>query len=651
LYKTQLHLSMIKAKWLTTMCFWPCCLFFCGAFAPLVSWGQSPSVATYSALDTLFSNLTEASAEDRVGKAYDQTLLLRNASIDREILMRQKLRHADAQTLRLSHQKDSLHQVLSRVYEQPFALRQANRIADLSRTIHAIEDSILHSLQNSLPYFLSLSTQFMRAVYDNDPSLRCLFCRWKTTLKKGNYSLADGLSRYALARDRAPYRWQQIRNELTPREAAIEFVSYWDVRYGVRRYGALVLKRNNPALRFVPLCLQSDLDDVLSHGNIEEAYYLGQLYNPTDDGNPTLYALIWQPIEPLLQGIKKCYYAPAGDLHRLNLAALSPQERMPSLLDRYEFIRINSTRSLINPFHTGGEENDLPPIPLPCKLRKNAPLPLTARFFGSIAMDYNDPGLQETRSAVLIGNIYYEMDSAAIRSPKARYPALQSNNTGIPRKRQQNRTGEWDFLYGTKTEIEISADLLKSAGYKVKLWEGYASSEEAFKTLGKNDPSPRILHIATHGFFLADTFPKKLEHSMNRMGLVLAGANYAWKRGKPVSGMEDGILTALEIASMDLKNTELVVLSACETGLGYILNNEGVFGLQRAFRQAGAKNLMVSLWSVPDQATQLLMTQFYQNCLTKDMSLRDALRSAQQWMRGQDAYQNPYYWAGFVLLE
>lgn len=169
--------------------------------------------------------------------------------------------------------------------------------------------------------------------------------------------------------------------------------------------------------------------------------------------------------------------------------------------------------------------------------------------------------------------------------------------------------------------------------------------------LGKGKPSPRILHIATHGFFLPDTLQGQEEHPMNRTGLILAGANHAWARGKPVSDMEDGILTAFEITTMDLKNTELVVLSACETGLGYIVNNEGVFGLQRAFKQAGAKNLMVSLWSVPDKATQLLMTQFYQNCLDKNMSLRDALKAAQQWMRGQNAYKNPYYWAGFVLLE
>ncbi len=135
-----------------------------------------------------------------------------------------------------------------------------------------------------------------------------------------------------------------------------------------------------------------------------------------------------------------------------------------------------------------------------------------------------------------------------------------------------------------------------------------------------------------------------------RSGLILAGGNHAWKTGKPLRpNMEDGVLTAYEISQMDLSNTKLVVLSACETGLGDIRRNEGVYGLQRAFKIAGANYLIMSLWKVPDQETKDFMLAFYQHWLEEEMSIPEAFRKTQLAMR--DRFDNPYYWAGFVLLE
>ena len=137
---------------------------------------------------------------------------------------------------------------------------------------------------------------------------------------------------------------------------------------------------------------------------------------------------------------------------------------------------------------------------------------------------------------------------------------------------------------------------------------------------------------------------------MMRSGLILAGANHAWKTGKPKQAdAEDGILTAYEISLMNLSNTELVVLSACETGLGDITGNEGVYGLQRAFKIAGAKYLIMSLWKVSDEQTEQLMTLFYQKWLTEKQPIPEAFRSAKAVMQAK--YPNPFYWAGFVLLE
>ena len=136
---------------------------------------------------------------------------------------------------------------------------------------------------------------------------------------------------------------------------------------------------------------------------------------------------------------------------------------------------------------------------------------------------------------------------------------------------------------------------------------------------------------------------------MLRSGLIMAGGNAAWQGKQTLEGKEDGILTAYEISQMNLSNTELVVLSACETGLGDIQGNEGVYGLQRAFKIAGAKYLIMSLWQVPDKQTSLLMTTFYKKWLEDKMSIPNAFHAAQKELRSIGL--DPYQWAGFVLVE
>ena len=111
--------------------------------------------------------------------------------------------------------------------------------------------------------------------------------------------------------------------------------------------------------------------------------------------------------------------------------------------------------------------------------------------------------------------------------------------------------------------------------------------------------------------------------------------------------MADGIVSAFDVAHMDLGRTSLVVLSACETGLGELRQGEGVFGMKRAFRAAGAATVVMSLWKVPDEATQRLMELFYTNWLDKRMAKADAFIAAQRTMAATDG---PYYWAGFVLV-
>ena len=176
----------------------------------------------------------------------------------------------------------------------------------------------------------------------------------------------------------------------------------------------------------------------------------------------------------------------------------------------------------------------------------------------------------------------------------------------------------------------------------------------------KAHKSPRILHLATHGFFLPDQErdPERnagprgtgsaLENPLLRSGLALAGANTARRQGSLPPEAEDGILTAEDVSGMDLLDTELVVLSACETGLGQVRTGEGVFGLRRSFVLAGARGLVMSLWKVPDEQTQELMEDFYRRILNGQLlqSRAEALRAAQLALK--EKYADPGYWGAFI---
>jgi CHAT domain-containing protein len=227
-----------------------------------------------------------------------------------------------------------------------------------------------------------------------------------------------------------------------------------------------------------------------------------------------------------------------------------------------------------------------------------------------------------------------------------------SNTRGM---NQLSRGVEMSFgaLPGTDEEAEVIAPLLSD----VMLLTQSQATENAVKQL----QAPNILHIATHGFFLknlprvepdnsfgfiSENSQKNTpipENPLIRSGLALAGFN------PRKSGEDDGVLTALEVANLKLRGTKLVVLSACETGLGSIENGEGVYGLRRAFTLAGAESQLMSLWKVNDEGTKDLMIKYYQRLLQNE-GRSDALRQVQLEMLNSQEYQHPYYWAAFVPI-
>ncbi|MFN8806100.1 MAG: CHAT domain-containing protein, partial [Bacteroidota bacterium] len=205
-------------------------------------------------------------------------------------------------------------------------------------------------------------------------------------------------------------------------------------------------------------------------------------------------------------------------------------------------------------------------------------------------------------------------------------------------------------LPGTKIEVEAINKILMAGGYKTTLKEEKSASESAIKAL----KGPQLMHIATHGYFLPDT-EIQAEGNENagaknnpllRSGLILAGAA---KQNNQVdlTSNDNGVLTAYEAMNLSLDGTDLIVLSACETGLGEVRAGEGVYGLQRAFLVAGANAMIMSLWKVDDAATQQLMTNFYANW-AKTGNKQKAFKQAQLQLMAK--FSQPYYWGAFVMM-
>jgi CHAT domain-containing protein len=427
-------------------------------------------------------------------------------------------------------------------------------------------------------------------------------------------------------------KWNEVQATLQPGEAAVEFLHFpvlFPKKSDSTMYAALIIRPGDSKPEFVAMFEEKQLTALLEKTG-DQAQATTNLYAATRSGDllgqapaygTELYKLIWKPLDSLLQAhqIKKVYFSPSGLLHRVAFAAL-PIDGKKVLADRYELHQLGSTRSLV--------------VKTPEPLAQE----YTAAIFG---------GVQYDRSGT-------QTDSTA--------PEITDNRlwTLIERPRSGVEDG-FDYLPGTAKEAQILEKTLAQNRIVTRSHTGAQATEEALKALGRDTvKSPDILHIATHGFFFPDPEKRKEqrfgeenafkwnENPLFRSGLALAGANTTWS-GQPSPGnIEDGIATAYEISHLNLSNTKLVVLSACETGLGDIKGSEGVYGLQRAFKMAGADFLLVSLWQVPDKETVEFMDFFYGAWL-KGKTIHEAFAKAQKKMRKK--YKEVYKWGAWVLVE
>lgn len=423
--------------------------------------------------------------------------------------------------------------------------------------------------------------------------------------------------------------FNEIRKLLKPGEAVLEMMylnlnplSGKDSTF----YAAMLVFPDKPQPVMLPLCSESALSQLFVKTHTLNSDYVNTLYGlrlrgaiALQNKSGDLYTLVWKNIETHLRGIKTIYYIPAGLLHKINIQAI-PINNHEVAGQLYDIIQLTSCQQLQN-------------------LSKSTKPLRTALLMGGIQYDE----IKSTSSKP-------EMLEARIRS------AVSKTINGIS-------AYYWpELTYSFRETYQINL-LLKQNKIQVKKYSGVDASEEQFKALAKNSKSPAILHFATHGYFFPETIatpdPKaenkicsymNSRNPMMRSGLILAYGNYAWQNCEPLPGRkEDGILTAYEISQMNLSQTQLAVLSACETGLGDIRGTEGVYGMQRAFKIAGVKNLIMSLWQIPDTQTEELMLHFYKNLMKQHMNISKAFKKAQMEMKNK--YEDPYFWAGFVLVQ
>ena len=423
---------------------------------------------------------------------------------------------------------------------------------------------------------------------------------------------------------------KDVQKGLEKDEAAIEFVKFRQLNKKKTDsiiYAAYIIRKNDSIPVFIPLCEEKQLQQLFDSAGKTASSMVSKLYRGLkikDKSSASLgtglYKLVWAPLEPYLKGIKKISYSPAGKLYSIAFHAL-PADSNTLLIDKYALQQYTSTRQ--------------------------------------VALRTDDIQPTKPSGIVLFGDANFSMDSIALVKQRTNRPGTEVVSTSIytPQNRG-SRGGVWNSLPGTAEEVKKIKGLFDHNKISTKSFIQTAASEENLKAL--SGKSPQILHIATHGFFLPEPDKKKREPGFDqgntytladdpllRSGLVLSGGNYAWSGKTPIEGIEDGIATAYEISQLNLSNTELVVLSACETALGDVKGSEGVFGLQRAFKMAGVKKLIVSLWQVPDKETAELMTTFYTYWM-KGKSINESFTQAQADVRKK---YSQFYWAAFVLVE
>ena len=395
--------------------------------------------------------------------------------------------------------------------------------------------------------------------------------------------------------------YEKVRNSLADHEVVVDFSDY-QTEDSVRQYAAYIYDKDKSHPLLVKCFDQQQLDSLLDGMQNFTLYDFEQL----QDGAANL---IWKPIEANIAKGSTVYYIPSGVMHGIALEAL-PLSDGTTLGQHYDFVRLTSAREIVNAHHSS----------------------------------------KINRTATLYGGLQYSLDPQKMEEESKAYE--KSDLAGLVRS-EYGVSGFKD-LRNTKDEVKKIEKTLMDNGFSVKAYLGSKGNAESFVAL--NGKSPSIVHIATHGFYYTPDeakdkdFLRGYTDAMSLSGLVFAGGNAAWLGKKNVDGVLGGVLTAKDIANLDFKGTDLLVLSACKTGQGKV-TAEGVFGLQRAFKKAGVGTIIMSLWNVDDKVTSEFMIAFYEQLTDKanNWNKRKAFEQTKEIIRKK--HPDPYYWAAFVMLD
>jgi CHAT domain-containing protein/Flp pilus assembly protein TadD len=512
--------------------------------------------------------------------------------------------------------------LIGRMYD--VVLKQRNLIArSVASMTAAIEDSgdstARQILRDSVAKKSELAAMLNVEAHDRD--------EWKKTIarleEESNQlerQLAERSIVFARQAQLENVGWREMQQTLRSEEAAIEIVHFSSADKQV--YVALVLRNGWAGPKLVLIGEERELKaTVLS--SYQPRILSNRAQAPPDAR--ALYEVFWSPLVDVLGDTKRIYLAPDGIFTQLSLGIITTPSG-DTLMEDYDLRIVSSTRDLLVDFSRNAEE-----------------------------------------TAVLVGNPKFDLNeaeyAAALRHLDTPMKVLLASNIpgSVSRDGGSGSCPSGGILCplpATDTEISTVETLLGKHGWHSHVYRGEAALEESIKAV----QHPRVLHIATHGFFLpaqqagsvsSEADSPTTEDPMLRSGLYFAGADRTLSGVSPTPDRDDGVLTASEAAGLHLRGTELVVLSACDTGLGEVKAGEGVFGLRRALQEAGAQSILMSMWSVPDRETSELMKLFYEKWLNgteKHEALREAELEEREVVRRRYEQDIPFYWGAFVLV-
>ena len=484
------------------------------------------------------------------------------------------------------------------LFSKGFMLESSNTIKECISTMDETEKGKYESYLNCIRQWEALSTSSGNR--EQMDSLLSDMNNYEQTL--GKSILAHG---YTFRK--SDISWRDVQKCLKDGEVAIEFVSFEGIDRKKKQNYIIALiidnKCNSPVITPVRMN-EKQLYDIIKQSSSKKIQ-ANAIWN--------------EGIISCIKDAKKVYFSTSGLLNVL------PVEYMPLpndsiMMDRYDMFRLTSTGELCHnraPLQYGG-----------------------AALFGGLNYDKNRTVENEEESYPISRTLYNLVNSR----------------------------GGFDYLPNTSAEIKKINSILSKKHIKCISYSDSYGTEQSFKNLPNDEIN--ILHLATHGMYITEENAelekdnKNLkfiasedvdfvneDKSLTRSFIVLSGGNALLHRENVKSSADDGILTAFEISQLAFKGLDLVVLSACQSALGDY-TSEGVFGLQRGFKKAGANTILMSVDKVDDEATKILMVEFYRNLMdgkTKHQSLKDAQKYLRQVENGK--YDNPEYWASFIMLD